>query len=139
MNCKHHVSDIAIKLNRENALPFNLNFVNLNTSKTIYYAIFDSHINYANVIWVQNFSAVYSVYLWEKALRTISFQSRDCHLSPLCKIQNYLNLKIKFNLKMYSYSVNTSIIYYQQFLTNGSPHFAPKYIIITQLPPLHYR
>ena len=57
LNCKHHVSDIAIKLNRENALPFNLNFVNLNN------AIFDSHIDYANVIWVQNFSAVNRVYL----------------------------------------------------------------------------
>ena len=53
LNCKHHVSDVAIKLNRENALPFKIrNFVNVNTSKTIYYAIFDSHINYANVIWV---------------------------------------------------------------------------------------
>ena len=63
LNCKHHVSDVAIKLNRENALPFKIrNFVNVNTSKTIYYAIFDSHINYANVIWVQNFSAVNSVY-----------------------------------------------------------------------------
>ena len=36
---------------------------------------------------------------------------------------------------MYYWSVNTSIIYYHQFLRNGS-HFALKYINITQLPPL---
>ena len=36
---------------------------------------------------------------------------------------------------MYSWSVNTLIIYYHKFLTNDS-HFAPLYIIITQLPPL---
>ena len=75
MNWKHHVSDIAIKLNRANALPFKIrNFVNINTLKTIYYAIFDSHINYANVIWAQNFNAVNRVsILQKKALKTISF------------------------------------------------------------------
>ena len=36
---------------------------------------------------------------------------------------------------MYSWSVNTLIIYYHQFLTNGS-HFVLIYIIIIQLPPL---
>ena len=60
---KHHVSDIVIKLNRENALLFKIrNFVNVNTLKTIYYGIFDSHINYANLIWAQNLNAVNSVY-----------------------------------------------------------------------------
>ena len=39
LNWKHHVSDIAIKLNRANALLFKIrNFVNVNTSKIIYYA-----------------------------------------------------------------------------------------------------
>ena len=38
LNWKHHVSDIAIKLNRANALLFKIrNFVNVNTSKIIYY------------------------------------------------------------------------------------------------------
>ena len=37
---------------------------------------------------------------------------------------------------MYSSSVNTSIIYYHQFLTTGS-HFVLIYIIITHLTPLH--
>ena len=32
--------------------------MNVNTLKTIHYAIFDSHLNYANVVWVQNLNAV---------------------------------------------------------------------------------
>ena len=44
-NWKQHVSDIIIKLNRANALLFKIrNFVNVNTLKTIYYEIFNSHI-----------------------------------------------------------------------------------------------
>ena len=36
LNWKHHVSDIAIKLNRVSALVFKIqNFVNINTLKTI--------------------------------------------------------------------------------------------------------
>ena len=101
LNWKHHVSDIAIKLNRANALLFKIkNFININTLKTIYYAIFDSHINYANVIWAQNFNAVNRVsILQKKALRTISFQPRDCHSSPLFKKQNLLKFGDKTQLE----------------------------------------
>ena len=51
LNWEHHVNDIVIKLYRGNALLFKIrNFVNVNTLKTIYYAIFNSHINYA-MMW----------------------------------------------------------------------------------------
>ena len=67
LNWKHNVSDIAIKLNRENALLFKIrNFVNVSTLKVIYYAIFDSHINYANVISTQNFNAINRVSIFQK-------------------------------------------------------------------------
>ena len=40
LNWKHYVSDIAIKFNRANALFFKIkNFVNVNTLKTICYAM----------------------------------------------------------------------------------------------------
>ena len=83
---------ISIKLNRANALLYKIrNFVNVNTLKAIYYAIFDLHINYANVICAQNFNAVNRVsILQKKALRIISFQPRDCHSSSLSKKQNLL-------------------------------------------------
>ena len=101
LNWKHHVSDIAIKLNRANALLFKIrNFVNVKTLKTIYYAIFDSHINYANVIWAQNSNALNRVSaLQKKALRIISFQPRDYYSSPLFKKQNLLKFKDKIQLE----------------------------------------
>ena len=43
---KDHINDTAVKLNRANALLFKIrNFVNITILKTIYFAIFDSHIN----------------------------------------------------------------------------------------------
>ena len=96
-----HVSDIAIKLNRANALLFKIrNFVNIKTLKTIYYTIFDSHINYANVIWAQNSNAVNRLSVLQKtALRIISFQPRDCYSSPLFKKQNLLKFEDKIQLE----------------------------------------
>ena len=67
LNWKQYVSDIAIKLNRANALFFKIRiFVNVNTLKTIYDTIFDSHINYVNVIWAQNFNAVHRVSILQR-------------------------------------------------------------------------
>ena len=54
LNWKDHINDIAVKLNRANALLFKIrNFVNIIILKTIYFAILDPHINYANLVWVQ--------------------------------------------------------------------------------------
>ena len=48
LNWKQHIHDIAIKLNRANALLSIIrNYVNKLTLRTIYFAIFGSHINYA--------------------------------------------------------------------------------------------
>ena len=55
LNWKQHIHDMAIKLNRANALLSIIkNYVNKLTLSNIYFAIFDSHINYANLIWGQN-------------------------------------------------------------------------------------
>ena len=55
LNWKQHIHDIAIKLNRANALLSIIrNYVNKLTLRTIYFVIFDSHINYANLVWGQN-------------------------------------------------------------------------------------
>ena len=51
LNWKQYIYDVAIKLNRANALLSIIgNYVNKLTLRTIYFAIFDSHINYANLI-----------------------------------------------------------------------------------------
>ena len=44
MNLKDHINDIAVKLNRVNALLFKIgNFVYITILKTIYFATFGSH------------------------------------------------------------------------------------------------
>ena len=88
-------------MNRANALLFKIrNFVNVKTLKTNYYTIFDSHINYVNVIWDQNSNAVSRVsVLQKKAPRTISFQPRDCYLSPPFEKQNLLKFEDKIQLE----------------------------------------
>ena len=97
LNWKQHIHDIAIKLNRANTLLFTIrNYVNKHIVRTIYFAIFDSHINYANLIWGQNLHAVTRiVILQKKALRIMNFQSRDSHSSPLSKSNHILKLEDK--------------------------------------------
>ena len=98
LNWKDHINDIAVKLNRVNALLFKIrNFVNITNLKTIYFALFDSHINYANLVWAQNSNAMSRILtLQKKAMRIITFQSRNCYSSPL-----FLKLKLlKFNDKV---------------------------------------
>ena len=52
---KSHVNATATKLNQANALLYKVrHFVNANIFKSIYYALFESHINYACVIWGTN-------------------------------------------------------------------------------------
>ena len=59
LNWKQHIHYIAIKLNRANALVLTIrNYVNKHILRTIYFTNFDSHINYANLIWGQNLNAV---------------------------------------------------------------------------------
>ena len=56
LNWKQHIHDIAVKLNRANALLFAIrNYVNKHILRTISFAIFDSHINYANLIWAKTY------------------------------------------------------------------------------------
>ena len=48
---KDQTYDTVSKLNRANALLYKIrNYVSFNTLKVIYFAIFDSYINYANLI-----------------------------------------------------------------------------------------
>ena len=87
LNWKQHIHDIAIKLNRANALLYMIrNIVNRHILRIIYFAIFDTHLNYGNLIWGQNLNAVSRiVVLQKKALRIMNFHSRDSHSRPLFK------------------------------------------------------
>ena len=85
LNSKDLINNFAVKLNRANVLLFEIrNFVSITILKTICFAIFDSHINYASLVWAQNSNALSRILtLQKKAIRIITFQSRNCHSSPL--------------------------------------------------------
>ena len=52
LTLNEHINDIAIKLNRANAMLYKVReFVNIRVLKLIYHAIFDCHLNYANTVW----------------------------------------------------------------------------------------
>ena len=94
LNWKQQIHDSTMKLNRANALLFTIrNYINNHILRTVYFAIFDSHINYANLIWGQNLHAVNRiVILQKKALRIMNFQSRGSHSSSLFKFNHILKL-----------------------------------------------
>ena len=101
LNWKQHIQYIVVKLNRANALLFTIrNYVNKHILRTIYFVIFDSHINYAYLIWGQNLHALSRIIiLQKKALRIMNFQSRNSHSSPLFKSNHILKLEDKILLE----------------------------------------
>ena len=72
LNWKSHANAIATKLNRANAMLYKVrDFVNANILKSIYYALFESHINYDYInyvyfIWGQNISTITCLYILQK-------------------------------------------------------------------------
>ena len=76
-----HIKDIAIKLNRANAMLYKVKeFVNTRVLKLIYHTVFDFHLNYANTVWGQNKNSLSHLFLLQKkALRIISFECRNAH------------------------------------------------------------
>ena len=68
----NHINDIAIKLNKVNAMLFKVReSVNIKILKLIYYAIFDSHLKYANTIWRQNRNFISRLIILQKKLSAL--------------------------------------------------------------------
>ena len=73
-----------------------MNYANKHTLRTIYFAIFDSHINYTNLICGQNLHALSRIIiLLMKTFRIMNFQSSDTHSSPLFRSNHILKLEDK--------------------------------------------
>ena len=59
-------------------------FVSPNLLKSVYYALFESHLNYACTVWGQNIHTTNRLFiLQKKALRTLHFKQRNTHSNPL--------------------------------------------------------
>ena len=97
-NWKQHIHDIAITLNRVNAFFITIrNFLNKHILRTNYFAIFDPHINYTNLIWGQNLTVVNRILVLQwKAFIIMDFQSRDSYAHPFLNPTILLNLKTKY-------------------------------------------
>ena len=67
-------------------------FVNANILKSIYYALFGSHINYDSIICGQGISTINRLYiLQKKTLRIINFKERSAYSSPMFHyLSNYI-------------------------------------------------
>ena len=95
---------IATKLNRANAVLYKVrDFVNANILKSIYYALFESHIDYAWIIWGQNISTINRLYILQKRNLEVSIL-KSLMLTPLlCFISlKLLKLQIKSRLRSVS-------------------------------------
>ena len=81
---KHHINDFSIKLNRANTLLFKVRkFVDINILRSIYFAFFESYLNFCSLVRAQNTSSIHRlVILWKNTLRIINFQPRNSNTSP---------------------------------------------------------
>ena len=83
LNWKSHVNTIAKKLNRANAMLYKVrDFVNANILKSVYYALLESHINYACTIWGQNISTINYFYILQRRHLELSIL-KSVILTPL--------------------------------------------------------
>ena len=94
LTCRHQTNNVAAKLNKANAMLSEIrHIVNFNFLKSIYQAIFVSHLNYLLLVWAQNAnSKKRPLVLLKKWLRIMHFLKRNAHTSNLFKNLNVLKL-----------------------------------------------
>ena len=101
LNCKYHMNDLSIKLNRANALLFKLRkYFSLKILRSIYLAIFDSYLSYCYLACAQNCSTIQPiVFFTKKAVTIINFKPRNSHTSPLFQQSSILKFQDKIYLE----------------------------------------
>ena len=85
---KQQINHVPLKLNKVSPMLSKLRHVlDIKTPKSVYYAIFESHLWYASLVWAQNTNSVERLHLLQKkSLRIMFFQSRYSHTGPLFKV-----------------------------------------------------
>ena len=95
LSWKSHTDYLSVKLSRANALLFKIrNFVNSSILRTIYFAIFESHLNHWDLAWSQNCNAINGLVILQK-----HFQPRNSPYSPLFKRSFILKFSDKVSLE----------------------------------------
>ena len=129
VNWQDHVKNIAIKLNKANAMLYKVRqFVNEKTLISIYHVIFDSHLNYAFIGWCQAKSSITRVFTIQKnVIRTIHFKGEFHHSSSLFSESNKIKLPDKIcieNCLFASKSLNNQLpeIFDNWFIFSSDTH-----------------
>ena len=129
LNWKDQQNSIAIKLNKGNAILSKLKkYVNNVVLRSIYFSIFESHLNYASIVWGQNVDSSNRLFLLQKkAIRTLSFADRLAHTNPLFSSANILKFYNKISVENCIF-INKSIsrhlpeIFQEWFIFSTSTH-----------------
>ena len=95
-----HIEHIAKKLASSNfALNSTKNFLPLKQRLTLYYSLFDSHLNYGNLLWgcgkAPNLKKVFN--LQKKCVRNVAQKSFKAHTDPIFKSLEILKLDDKLS------------------------------------------
>ncbi len=118
LNGSAHVNVLIPKLRRANGMISKIrHYTSLAQTKSIYHAIFASHMTYGCQVWGQSFNETYIKkiqILQNNAMRLISFAPnfRD-HVSPIYKSYNILKIKDLIDLK--------NMLFVHDYLNNKLP------------------
>ena len=62
LNWQCQINDLSVKLNRAIALLFKIRkYISPKILRSIYFAIFESHISYCSLVWPQNFRIIQQI------------------------------------------------------------------------------
>ena len=94
-----HIEHIGKKLASANfAINSSKNFLPLRIRKTIYYSLFDSHLNFGNLLWgcASNKFVKKLENLQKKCIRNVALHKFKAHTEPIFKELEILKLSDKF-------------------------------------------
>ena len=75
-------------------------YIDIKTRKSIHHAIYESHLSYTSLVWVQNSSSYKRLNFTQKKKQfTLFFLNRNAHTSPLFKNSEILKFSDKVALE----------------------------------------
>ena len=118
LSWKPHCDYIANKLTKVNGIMNRLkNFLPYHIMKTIYFSMFQSHLNYGLLLWGYDCNRIFK--LQKRALRTITKSKYNSHTEPLFKFCYILKLNdlLSLNtLKFYYKFIHEELpVYFESF------------------------
>ena len=103
LNWKYNTNILASKLTRSLGMLSKIrHYVNKDTLRSIYFAIFSSHLSYGSIIWAQNqtnMNVKRISRLQNKAVRIMNFSDYRDHANPIFKQLNIIKLSDNVSLQ----------------------------------------